>query len=184
MQSKVTTTYLQSTSPEHLRPKKLPATASDVAIVLVAPPFPELNRFFYATVGAPWVWYSRRPWTYTQWRQYVDRPELETWMATFAGVPAGYVELEKQADGSVQIAFFGIFKQFTGRGLGGHLLTFAIERGWQWGANRVWVHTCSLDDPRALPNYQARGLQIYKQETELKQLPDQPLEPWSGAFPA
>lgn len=178
MQRDVTTTYLESHSPDELRPKRLPASAADVAIVRVPKPFPELNRFFYATVGAKWVWYGRLPWTYEKWLKYLDRPELETWMVTVGGVPAGYVELEKQTDGSVNIAYFGIFAQFTGRSLGGHLLTFAIERGWQWGANRVWVHTCDLDDPRALPNYQARGLKIYKVETEPEDLPDAPLGPW------
>jgi hypothetical protein len=28
----------------------------------------------------------------------------------------------------------------------------------------VWVHTCTLDAPTALANYQARGLRIYKEE--------------------
>jgi hypothetical protein len=29
----------------------------------------------------------------------------------------------------------------------------------------VWLHTCTLDDPAALPNYRARGFRPYKQET-------------------
>jgi len=29
---------------------------------------------------------------------------------------------------------------------------------------RVWVHTCNLDHPQALANYQARGMVIYKVE--------------------
>ncbi|MCC7083465.1 MAG: GNAT family N-acetyltransferase [Pirellulales bacterium] len=156
----------------------MPAATIDVAIVQVPKPFPELNRFFYAAVGGQWVWYSRLSWTYAQWMEYLDRPQLETWMISSGGLPAGYVELEKQADDSVQIAYVGIVAQLTGRGIGGHLLTFAIDRCWQWGANRVWVHTCNLDDPRALPNYQARGLKIYKVETKPEELPDAPLGPW------
>jgi hypothetical protein len=38
-------------------------------------------------------------------------------------------------------------------------------RAWDWGATRVWVHTCSLDHPSALANYQARGMRLYRHET-------------------
>jgi hypothetical protein len=31
---------------------------------------------------------------------------------------------------------------------------------------RVWVHTCTLDHPSALKNYQARGFSLYKTETQ------------------
>ena len=31
---------------------------------------------------------------------------------------------------------------------------------------RVWVHTCDLDHPNALVNYQARGFSVYKVETK------------------
>ena len=31
--------------------------------------------------------------------------------------------------------------------------------------SRVWLHTCTLDHPHALPNYQKRGFAPYKTET-------------------
>jgi hypothetical protein len=31
---------------------------------------------------------------------------------------------------------------------------------------RVWVHTCTLDHPAALANYQARGMKIYYVEAQ------------------
>ena len=49
------------------------------------------------------------------------------------------------------------------------------------GAQRVWVHTCSLDHPHALANYQARGFRIFRVEEQREALPDDPLEPWPGA---
>jgi GNAT superfamily N-acetyltransferase len=51
----------------------------------------------------------------------------------------------------------------VGKGLGGGLLSAAIENAWGAETNRVWVHTCSLDHPNALKNYQARGFQIYRE---------------------
>jgi hypothetical protein len=31
----------------------------------------------------------------------------------------------------VEIAYFGLLPRFAGRGLGGHLLTFTLQRAWQ-----------------------------------------------------
>ena len=53
----------------------------------------------------------------------------------------------------------------VGRGLGKCLLTRAVQRAWERGATRVWLHTSSLDHSSALSNYLARGFSILKQET-------------------
>jgi GNAT superfamily N-acetyltransferase len=128
-------------------------------------PCPELNRFLYQAVGGPWSWTDRLPWSLEQWREYADRPELETWLGYLRGTPAGYFELERQAGGSVELAYFGLLPQFVGRGLGGRLLTEAVRRAWDMGARRVWVHTCTLDSSAALPNYEARGFRRFREET-------------------
>jgi ribosomal protein S18 acetylase RimI-like enzyme len=154
-----------------------------LSLARIDPPMPELNRFFYTTVGADWYWLDRLPWTYARWRDYLQRPELETWMLTVNGTPAGYFELEAQADADVEVAYFGLLPAFVGVGLGGHLLTCAIERGFARGARRVWLHTCTLDHPQALANYQARGLRLYKEETCKMDCPPRPSGPWPGAFP-
>jgi hypothetical protein len=39
-----------------------------------------------------------------------------------------------------------------------------VQEAWRFGAARVWLHTCTLDSPRALPNYLARGFQAFKEE--------------------
>src|SRR5262245_14888287 len=50
-------------------------------------PCPELNRFLYTAVGAAWWWYDRLPWNRARWLEYLDRPELETWVAYISGTP-------------------------------------------------------------------------------------------------
>ena len=159
--------------------------ASRVAYELkrVELPCPELNRFLYASVGARWAWHQRLSWTYQQWLDFLDREAVGTWVAYVRGTPAGYFELERQDDGSVEIAYFGLMPQFIGQGMGGALLADAIDAAWAFGARRVWLHTCSLDHPSALANYQARGFRVFKTVEEHEELPDQPLEPWPGAYP-
>ena len=179
MQRLVRTTYLEITSPHELRPAR-PSTIA-FQLVHVEIPCPELNRFLYTAVGARWWWYSRLSWDYARWLAYLDRPDLETWIAYVSGTPAGYFELERQPDAAVELAYFGLLPRFIGKGVGGNLLTAAIARAWEMGAKRVWVHTCTLDHPQALANYQAHGFRIYRIEEAMEELPDKPLQPWPGA---
>lgn len=176
----VTTWYL-----EMLNPAQLQSALSDnptLQVIQAEIPSPALNRFLYTSVGGDWYWLDRLSWTYDQWLAYLNRTQLQTWVAYVSGTPAGYVELEAQSGGNVEITCFGLMRQFTGKRIGGHLLTVGIQQAWAMGANRVWVHTCTLDGPYALANYQARGLQIYKEETHREDIPAQPIGPWPGAY--
>ena len=143
-------------------------------------PCPELNRFLYNAVGAYWVWIDRLAWTRSRWLDYLTRSGVETWVAYLDGTPAGYFELDPQAEGSVEIAYFGVLAQFTGRGVGSHLLACAVERAFDLGARRVWLHTCSLDHPQALNNYRARGFCVFKVETFEQDIPDSPPSEWQA----
>lgn len=179
MKKQVTTYYLEMNSPAELRPSR--AHVAELEIRRAHVPAPELNRFLYTAVGGDWHWVDRLDWTYARWLAYLSRPDIETWVAYVRGTPAGYFELERQAGDEVELAYFGLLPQFIGQGIGGLLLTSAIERAWKMGARRVWLHTCTLDHPAALAGYQARGLRIYKQETEEKELPAASPGPWPGA---
>jgi len=125
----------------------------------------QYNRFLYELVGADWSWKEKRHWSDEQWQRYAEADDLRTWVAYVRGTPAGYFELQQQADKVVELAYFGLAPQFIGQGLGGILLTRAIATAWDWGAARVWLHTCSLDHPHALDNYLARGMQLTRSET-------------------
>lgn len=159
----VITYHLEMTDPAQLRPST--HTPAGFETRRVEPPQPALNRRFYEQVGAEWQWTERLSWSEEQWRAWADRPALETWIGYLGDAPVGYYELERQPDASVEIAYFGLLPAFVGQGLGGPLLTRAIQRAWAMGAERVWVHTCTLDHPAALSNYQARGLRVYKSVT-------------------
>jgi ribosomal protein S18 acetylase RimI-like enzyme len=179
MRSLVTTFYLEMTDAAQLRRPRHAVAGFEVRRITVA--CPELNRFFYTAVGGDWYWIDRLPWSYDQWLAIIGRPGYETWVAYSEGTPAGYFELDDRPTTGVEITYFGLLPQFVGRGLGGHLLTAAIERAWQRRPPRVWVHTCTLDHPSALANYQARGFRLYKEEQHEENLPEQRPGPWPGA---
>jgi GNAT superfamily N-acetyltransferase len=183
MEIDVTTWYLEMQSPSQLRPSS--RVPEQVSILQAQIPSPELSRFLYTGVGGNWYWCDRLVWDYDQWMAYLDRPEVQTWVAYVGGNPAGYVELEAQSSGNVEIAYFGLLPSFMGQGIGGHLLTVGVQCAWEMpNTQRVWVHTCSLDGPYALKNYESRGFQVYHQVTSLQRLPDVPPGPWLGAYSA
>ena len=128
-------------------------------------------RYLYVEVGRNYYWIDRLPWTDEDIVAYLSQPEISLWLMTAASVTAGYFELRRCEDGSVEIAYFGLLPEFVGRGLGKHLLTCATEQAWAMGANRVWLHTCTLDDQAAMPNYLKRGFRPFKTETYSVELP-------------
>lgn len=174
----ITTWHLELTRPSQLVPSRRNERRLDIRRAETV--CPELNRFLYTAVGGGWLWIDRLSWSYARWTEWLDRPELETWVAFVGGNPAGYFELERQPGDNVEIAYFGMLPQFVGQGLGGLLLTGAAERGFEMGASRVWVHTCSLDHPNALAAYQARGFRIFRIETHAEDGPETPVGPWAG----
>ena len=127
----------------------------------------EFNKFLYQLVGKDWEWFDKLSWSDEQWKAYAENDNLRTWVAYYKGSPAGYYELQQQNGGDVEIAYFGLAPKFIGRGFGGYLLSQAIKFAWELkGTIRVWVHTCTLDHPSALQNYKARGMEVYRVETE------------------
>ncbi|HZL89151.1 MAG TPA: GNAT family N-acetyltransferase [Pirellulaceae bacterium] len=159
----VVTTYLEMHSPDELRPKRVADERFWTGEATIKQW--QLNRFLYFTVGEAWAWNDKRPWSDEQWRAYAEADRLRTFVGWWEGSPAGYYELDRHDDGSIEIAYFGLLPAFVGRGLGGALLTGAVEDAWKMQPPRVWVHTCTLDHPAALANYQARGMKIYKTES-------------------
>ena len=157
------TYLLEMTDRSQLQPKRV--ELAELEIKQVKRPSPVFNWFLHQAVGASFRWGGREDWDEARWTQYVHRDELETWVAYVSGAPAGYCELEKQDDASVRIECFGLLSEFFSLGLGGHLLTVAVERAWNFGANRVWLSTCSHDHPHALQNYLRRGFRITSETT-------------------
>ena len=161
----IVTTYLEMHSPDQLRPKRCADGRFHIREKIERDW--RFNRDLYLGVGQMWSWNDKRVWSDEQWKEYGLAPELRTFAAYYEPSLAGYYELRRDDGDGVEIAYFGLLQEFIGRGLGGALLTSAIEQAWRMSppVNRVWVHTCNLDHPAALANYQARGMAIYKQET-------------------
>ena len=158
----VTRTYLRMARPGQLRPARAVPNARAERI---APCTPARYRELYAAVGNDWHWHDRDAWSDERLAEHLADPSVSVYLFTVNGEPAGYFELQRHDDGDVELAYFGLYPHQIGKGYGGVMLTAAASEAWRLGATSVWLHTCTLDHPRAIDNYRARGFEEYRTET-------------------
>ena len=159
-----TVTYLEMDQrPSH---PTVPAPMGKFAILRAEQPTVSFYRYLYDTVGEPWNWTDRRVIGGDQLGAIISDPKVEIYVLYASGVPAGFAELDRRVEGEVELAYFGLLPDFTGRGLGRYFLDWAIHAAWESEPRRVWLHTCDLDDPRALPLYQRAGFTAYRRRVE------------------
>lgn len=134
-------------------------------------------RALYAQVGGPWHWHDRDAWTDDTLRGHLDRDAVRVYVVRAAGDSAttaagGMLELERHDDDSVEIVYLGLDQRLMGRRLGAWLVHAAVQEAFAIGGARVWLHTCTLDAPAALPSYLARGFVVTRTEQYQTSVPD------------
>lgn len=168
MPTRVIRTYLELRSAADLRPAPAPDPSPRIERVGECPA--SFYRYLYAEVGRAHHWVDRLGWSDDAIRRHLGSTGLSLWLLTWQAAPSGFFELAPHDDGSVEIAYFGLLPEFIGRGWGKHLLTAAVRAAWESSPTRVWLHTCSLDHPAALPNYIRRGFRPVREEVYLAEL--------------
>jgi GNAT superfamily N-acetyltransferase len=163
-------TYLEMTQPPAQKPGTAKAPVPGIRLEpLSACPW-HFYRYLYVEVGRPWYWIDRLKWSEAQFRDWLAGPST-IWLLSVGGAPGGFFELRRHDDGSVEIAYFGLMPELVGRGLGTYLLQRAIEEAWASKPTRVWLHTCTLDHPAALPTYLKHGFRRAGEEEYQVDLP-------------
>jgi GNAT superfamily N-acetyltransferase len=160
----VTITHLEMLTRPRRHPHSLQRT---VALLRAVQPPLHFYRYLYETVGAPWLWYERRLMNDDQLSAIVHDDRVEVSVLYADGCPAGFAELDCRKMPDVELAYCGLVPDFIGEGLGIYLIDHAVELAWQHEPERVWVHTCTLDHPRALLVYQRAGFVPFREETKL-----------------
>jgi len=162
-------THLELRDLADLRPARLPA--EPVALRLHRPIRAAEYRSLYLLVGERWLWRDRLVWTDVELDRYLSSVDVQVWTLNVGGSTAGYFELQRHHDMTVELMYFGLVESFIGRGLGGWLLTRAVEEAFASGGRRMILNTCTLDSPRALPNYLARGFGIVREDRYVTTVP-------------
>lgn len=159
----VTRTYLAMESPQFFAGSAPPV--GSLRLTRQAPCAVALYRTLYDQVGRAHRWTDRTQWSEERLAAHLALPQIDVWVLHEGDIPAGFFELARHDDGSVEIAYFGLTPAMIGRGVGKWLLATAVQEAWKLAPTRVWLHTCTLDHPSAMANYVARGFVPFKTET-------------------
>jgi GNAT superfamily N-acetyltransferase len=174
-------TCLDMRAPPPPRPGREPRGGSGQAPLALVPFAGSVAdyRALYRAVGADWLWFSRLVMDEARLSAILADPRVEICVLTRDGEAAGLLELDRRVPGEVELAFFGLMRSEIGRGSGRWLMERAVEKAFSTPITRFWVHTCTLDHPRAVPFYVASGFTPYARAIEVADDPR-----LSGALPA
>lgn len=156
-------THLEMTAPTTLEPSSFPdgITASQDAVDLAT------YRGLFTSVGGPWLWTSRLLMDDAALGALLDDPQTEIWIIRKGSTDIGLIELNFAEPHTCELVLLGVLKSVTGQGLGKPMMALAQSRAFARDISLFTVHTCSLDDPRALSFYQSAGFTAVKRAVEI-----------------
>ena len=166
----VTITYLeQRARPDYSQIAKPPGR---LAILRAHAPPAHYYRYLYGLIGDPHKWVSRKRLDDEALIAIIQNPDVHIHILYDGGVPTGFSEFDRRDPDDVEIKFFGLAPEATGKGYGKWFLAQTLELAWQYGPSRVRLETCSLDHPAALPLYQKMGFTVFDQRAGVVDLGD------------
>lgn len=163
----VKTYYLEMLAPPA---QSIPPPREGLIFLHAMRPTVPYYRFFYDVVGEQWHWSSRKKLSDAQVAAIIHDPKVEMHVLYFDGVPAGFAELDRRQENQIELVQFGLLPDFIGKGLGKYFLSWTLDKAWSYKPQRVWLHTCTLDHPAALPNYLKAGFRLYKEEVSQEEV--------------
>jgi GNAT superfamily N-acetyltransferase len=157
-------TYLEMRKP---RPAKASTTMSEFVIRREAKADLDWYRRLYREIGAPWLWFGRLRMSDDELRAVLHHPEIDVFVLSHNGVDGGLLEFDRRCLPDIEILYFGVTASLFGTGAGRALLDYCLPLAWAYRPNRIWLHTCTLDHPRALEFYRKAGFVPYKRAIEI-----------------
>lgn len=158
-------TYLEMREPPRLA--RAAPSPQGVGLRRVEQPDTAWFRDLFRRIGADWLWFSRLRLSDEGLAAVIAHSEVEVHALTLNGRDEGLLELDFRAEGECELSYFGLTPALVGRGAGRWLMGQAIALAWARPIRRLWVHTCTLDHPNALPFYLRSGFTAYKREIEI-----------------
>ncbi len=152
---------------ERPRPRAAPPSKLGLRLDRWREPSPTRYRTLFRRVGAPWLWFSRLVMSDDALAAIIHDAGIEIYAVTDArGIEIGLLELDFRVAETCELSFLGLVPEVTGKGEGRWLMAQALGLGWRKDVTRMWVHTCTLDDPHALGFYIAQGFVPFARAVE------------------
>ncbi|MFD2238906.1 GNAT family N-acetyltransferase [Aureimonas populi] len=120
----------------------------------------------YRRVGAPHLWYSRLVMPQAELAAILADPDVSLHALFLDGRAEGILELDFRQKGACEIVYFGVTPRLVGSGAARVLMNRALELAFPRGVERVWLHTNTLDHPRALDFYLRSGFRPVERRIE------------------
>ena len=154
-------TYLEMWEPPSRSSRALPGRLDRIGNDLAR------YRRLYARVGEPWLWFSRAAMSDANLRAIIGHPAVDALALHAEGRDIGIVELDFRRPDECELAFFGLVPEAVGRRIGRALIDEVVRRAFARPIRRLWLHTCTLDHPRAIPLYASAGFRPYRRAIEI-----------------
>jgi GNAT superfamily N-acetyltransferase len=130
----------------------------------------DLDAFvaLYKAIGWEWLWSSRLLVSRDELDKRLHWPGMVAYVPVHDGRRMGMLEMDFAEPADVEISFFGLVPDAIGSGVGRWLMEEAIDLAFgRPETRRLWLHTCHLDSPQALPFYQRMGFRPYARAVEV-----------------
>jgi len=156
-------TYLEMRA----RPPLRPCQAEGLCVTRITTPDAARYRALFVKVGGAYLWSSRLEMSDEALLAVLTDPRVHLYVARHGDEDAGLLELDFRGDAECELAFFGLTPDQLGGQAGRWLMNEALTRAWDEDITRLFVHTCSLDHPKALAFYIRSGFTPYKRCVEV-----------------
>ena len=124
-------------------------------------------RDIFRRVGQDWLWFGRLTKTDAELQALLSDADTQFFTLTKDGRDEALLELKFTADGTCELAYFGLTPALIGSGAGRYLMNHAIRTAWARPISRFHLHTCTLDSPQALSFYIRSGFTPFKRQVEV-----------------
>jgi GNAT superfamily N-acetyltransferase len=120
----------------------------------------------YKRVGGAWGWCGRLLLSAEELDEKLKSPFNEVWLFKIDDQLRGFFEIDRTQKGESEIVYLGLLPEEIGKGYGKLFLDTAIATASGPNNDRIWLHTCEYDHPKALEIYLKAGFTISKETLE------------------
>ncbi|NRB01476.1 MAG: GNAT family N-acetyltransferase [Rhodobacteraceae bacterium] len=157
-------THFEMRAPAPLRPVEPP---QGWALERVTVAKVDWYRSLYRRVGRDYLWWSRLMLADDALKAIIRHKDVEIFALRKDGVDGGIVELDHRDPAETELAFFGVDAALMGTTAARYMMNFAIETAWARPVKKLFIHTCTLDSPKAIGFYRRSGFVPLRQEIEI-----------------
>ena len=146
------------------RPTLPPDHAGAWSLRKVETPGVDWFRGLYRHVGEEWLWFARIKMPDAELAARIQSPLVSIYALIDEGRDEGLLELDFRKPGACEIGMFGVSAKLIGTGAAHWLMNRALELAWSREIERIWLHTCTFDHPRALAFYHRAGFRPFRRQ--------------------